>query len=359
MAIGEGRRRLGRRAVTVGVLAGLVAGVTRVVSQPAPGGPLNVPADDGAPVGLSAAGLPSPSGQPSGQPSDPSPATSPAARELPRGGRTLFPRYRLVGYCGSPGSPALGRLGIGSLDDRIRELEGFAGQYSAAAQRFGATVVTGALPVRQVLPVLELIAVVVQRYPGEDGTYRVRVAPDVVEQYLAAARRHRALLLLNIQPGRAAFLDEVRAFERWLREPDVGVALDPEWAVRAPLVPGQVFGHATGPQLDAVAAYLADLVAANELPEKVMVVHQLSRSVLRDMGGFRAHPGVVAVKSVDGIGTPAQKLATWRDLVSELPGGMRPGFKLFFEEDTSSGAALMTPAEVLALTPTPDYVLYE
>ena len=34
------------------------------------------------------------------------------------------------------------------------------------------------------------------------------------------------------------------------------------------------------------------------------------------------------------------------------------GFKLFFEEDGEFGP-LMTPAQVLALKPTVDYVLYE
>jgi hypothetical protein len=34
------------------------------------------------------------------------------------------------------------------------------------------------------------------------------------------------------------------------------------------------------------------------------------------------------------------------------------GFKLFYDEDTRSGP-LMDPAQVLALVPQPDYVLYE
>ncbi|MEZ5088827.1 MAG: hypothetical protein R2719_03360 [Micropruina sp.] len=42
----------------------------------------------------------------------------PAASELPRGGRELFPRYRLFGYSGYPGAPGQGRLGIGSPDAR-------------------------------------------------------------------------------------------------------------------------------------------------------------------------------------------------------------------------------------------------
>ena len=35
------------------------------------------------------------------------------------------------------------------------------------------------------------------------------------------------------------------------------------------------------------------------------------------------------------------------------------GFKLFYEEDVQTSGVLMTPAEVLAISPTPDYVLYE
>jgi len=207
--------------------------------------------------------------------------------------------------------------------------------------------------------VFELITVVAQRFPGVDGLYRERVDPTVIETYLAAARRHRALLLLNIQPGRARFVDEVRGLEPWLREPDVGLALDPEWAVRAPIVPGQFFGRVTGTELDGVSAYLAGLVAAGNLPEKAMVVHQLAPSVIQGLAAVRPRPGVVVIKSVDGIGTPSAKLATWRQLVADLPNGIRPGFKLFFQEDTQGGTALMTPAQVLALTPTPDYVLYE
>src|SRR4051812_14949266 len=57
--------------------------------------------------------------------SSPSPTATPSATtvELPRGGRDVFPRYRLVGFCGAPGSAALGRLGVGRLDDRVNEIE--------------------------------------------------------------------------------------------------------------------------------------------------------------------------------------------------------------------------------------------
>lgn len=271
------------------------------------------------------------------------PDVSLARPELPRGGRTLFPHYRLVGYAGHPTSDAMGRLGIGDIDQRATELERRARGYAAG---------------RTVQPVFELIAVVATSFPGPDGMYRSRVEPAVVDEFLAAARRHRALLLINIQPGRADFLPEVKVFERWLREPDVGLALDPEWAVGPGQVPGEVYGWTSGDELDGVARYLAGIVKRYDLPEKPLVFHQVALSVVQNQQALRAHPGVVVIKSVDGIGPRHSKETTWRRLVSGLPGPIHAGFKLFFVEDTRSGS-LMTPQEVLALRPRPEYVMYE
>lgn len=273
-----------------------------------------------------------------GQTTSQSPAST-----LPGGGTRIFPDHRLVGYSGYPGSPALGRLGVGNLDDRAAEITTLAGQYAAG---------------RRPLPVFELIATVVHAKPGPDGLYRTRIDQEVVRRHLDAARRHGAILLLNIQPGRAAFLDEVKFWEPWLREPDVGLALDPEWAVKAGQVPGKVFGRMTGAELDTVAAYVAGIVAANRLPEKVVVYHQLHTSIVREPAGLQPHPGVALVVSVDGIGTPGQKTATWRSIVAVTPEHVHKGFKLFYDEDTATGP-LMTPTQVLGLTPQPEYVLYE
>lgn len=278
-------------------------------------------------------------------PSTPAMPPSPTASlaELPRGGRALFPRYRLVGYAGAPGSPALGRLGVGYLDDRVRELE-------SRAAAFGAG--------REAQPVLELITTVVQGSPGRDGKWRTRLSDKAIRQHLDTARRHRAILLLGIQPGRASFLDEIKAHERWLRQPDVGLALDPEWAMKPGQVPMRVFGHTTGREINEVTAWVATLVTRHQLPEKAVVVHELAPNIVRGEEVIRARQGVALIKSVDGIGDRAMKEETWRKLTTSLPKGMRVGFKLFYEEDREFGP-LMTPAQVLALEPTVDYVLYE
>jgi hypothetical protein len=188
--------------------------------------------------------------------------------------------------------------------------------------------------------------------------YRTRSSDAVIARHLAAARKVKGILLLNIQPGRADFLTEVKAYAKWLKEPDVGVALDPEWAMGPGEVPMKVFGHTTGEEIDAVAGYLASVVEQYDLPEKVLVFHQLAPSVVRGEDGIRTRPGVVVVKSVDGIGSRAMKEETYRKLTRNLPKSVHPGFKLFYDEDRRVGV-LMTPKQVLALKPQPEYVLYE
>ena len=263
--------------------------------------------------------------------------------ELPRGGRRIFPEHRLVGFSGGRGA-SFGRLGVGNIDERAAEIERLAAQYTPDG--------------RTPLPIFEMIAVVAHPSPTDSGLYRTHEPRDVVDAFLQAARRHKGLLLLNIQPGRADFIDDVKAFEKWLLEPDVGLALDPEWAVDAGEVPGEVIGSTTGGELDSVAAYLSSLVRAHQLPEKVMIYHQFHTATIEDEDELRPHPGVVMVKSIDGVGVPAEKVATWNRLARSLAPHVYTGFKLFFEEDTRRGS-LMTPAEVLKLRPQPSYVLYE
>lgn len=272
------------------------------------------------------------------------PAEPPATAkvELPRGGREIFPEHRLVGFCGTPGAPALGRL-AGNLATKSKNVLTYANKYQG----------------RKVLPVFELIAVVVQGAPGKDNKWRRRVPDSVVDDYLHAARAAKALLLLNVQPGHSDFMTEVKSFERYLKEPDVGIALDPEWAMHGKQKPGAYYGQTTGATINEVASYLSDLVKANDLPEKALVFHQVNGYVVKDESVLVPHPGVALVKAVDGLGPRGAKINTYNFLVKTMPAAVHAGFKLFFDEDTANGGKLMTPEDVLTLKPEPEYVMYE
>lgn len=307
-------------------MLGLLLGMAACSDEPGAAGPAAAPPSSAGPSATTPPPLPPP----------------PADGGLPRGGRTIFPKYQLVGYVGLPGSPALGPLDK-DLTIRAARLEKLSRAYAAG---------------RTPLPVMELITVVAKASPGQDRMYRGRLPDAKIQEYLTVARKHRMLLLLDIQPGRAKILPEVKRLERWLKEPDVGLAFDPEWAVGPKQVPGRVFGRTTGAELDSVASYLSGLVRAHELPEKVFVFHQLSPRIVTGEQRLRKHPGVVTIKSVDGIGAREDKLKTWTKLTANLQAGVHAGFKLFYTEDARHGP-LMTPAQVLALRPRPELVVYE
>ena len=266
-------------------------------------------------------------------------APPPKPAELPLGGRTIFPRLRVVAYYGAPQSRELGALGIGSPDAAGRRLRRQAAPYARKT--------------RPVMLAIELIATVANADAGEDGMYRTRQTDAVVRRYLRAARRAKALLLLDIQPGHADFMDEVRHFDRWLREPDVGLALDPEWHTPG-AQPGTVIGSVTAAKVNQVSAHLAKIVREGNLPEKLFVVHQFTANMIRGKAHVAQRPGLATTMNVDGFGDRANKVAKYREFTHD---GTRfhHGYKLFYREDVG----MMKPRSVLALQPPPDLVVYE
>jgi len=270
------------------------------------------------------------------------PAREAAAKpvELPRGGRTLLHDRRIVAFYGAPQDDELGELGIGSPASAARRLERQARRY--------------ARPSRPVLPAMELIAVTAAAHAGEDGRYNTRQDDAVIERYLRAARRAKALLLLDIQPGRSDFFTEATRLEKWLREPDVGLALDPEWRMGPGEVPGQVIGSVEAREVNAVSAWLAGLVERRRLPQKLFLIHQFTDDMVDDTQ-LRERPGLAMVLNADGFGTKELKRVKYHAFTSSPRRFFHKGFKLFYREDTD----LMKPREVLRLRPPPDVVIYE
>ena len=293
-----------------------------------------VPAAAGALIGAGGE-----SGDPEAQGPRAAASATPAPPELPRGGRTIFPRHRVVAFYGAPQDDELGELGIGSPAAAARRLERQAKAYDR--------------PRRPVLPALELIAVIANADAGEDGQYRSRQENAVIRRYLRAARRARMLLLLDIQPGRSDFFTEATRLERWLREPDVGLALDPEWRVQPGEVPGQVIGSVDAREVNATTAWLAQLAERHDLPEKLVLIHQFTDDMVDDKA-LRARDGLQIVLNADGFGTRPVKKSKYHAFTRDAP-GFGTGFKLFYREDVG----LMTPRQVLRLRPPPDFVVYE
>lgn len=267
----------------------------------------------------------------------PAPPTGPALR---RGGRQILPKYRVVAYYGAPGTAALGQLGAGTPDQAADAIERQAAGYA----RFG----------RPVQPAMELIATVAQGAPGRDGLYSKPIPDADIAAYLAAAHRHRMLLILDFQPGRGDFLPQVQRVSQFLTDPSVSVALDPEWKVGPDQVPAKVIGSASAASINAVGQYLSSLVARKHLPDKLLVVHQFTLSMLPDRANIARPAGLEVALHADGLAAPAGKIRVYHKLAFPCP-PFHAGFKLFFHADTG----LMTPAQVMNLSPQPEIVTYQ
>jgi hypothetical protein len=265
---------------------------------------------------------------------------TPKPPELPGGGRRLLPDRRIVAFYGAPQAAELGRLGIGTPASAARKLAKQARPYQRKS--------------RPVLPAMELITVVAAAHPGEGGRYNTRQQPKIINRYLRAARKAKALLILDIQPGRSDFFTETVRLKRWLKEPDVSLAIDPEWRMGPGQVPGQVIGSVQAREVNATSAWLAKLVKERNLPEKLFLIHQFTDDMVDDTR-LQARAGLAMVLNADGFGGQSIKKAKYHAFTRSPRDFFHEGFKLFYREDSD----LMTPRQVLRLRPPPDVVIYE
>ena len=267
------------------------------------------------------------------------PSQAPLA-QLPRGGRSIFPEHLVVAYYGTAGTGALGVLGE-------------TGPEAAAKRTVQAALPFQAPSGRPVLPAFELITTVAAGRAGADGLYSTSLPLEEVMRYVKVAQQAKMLVILDFQPGRATFLEQVKRYEKALLEPNVGVALDPEWKLTATQRPLKQIGTSAAQPINDVSSYLANLTVKNRLPEKVFMVHQFKTYQLPDREKIVDRPGLATVLHVDGFGAQGSKKETY-GLLNSTDGQFVNAFKLFYDEDTD----LMTPAEAMALTPRPELITY-
>jgi hypothetical protein len=205
---------------------------------------------------------------------------------------------------------------------------------------------------RPVVPSLDLIGVVANSTPGPDRLYRTRQPDALIGKYLKTARDAGGRLMLDIQPGRSPVNDEINALSEWIGLADVDVAIDPEWNVGRKGVPGSTNGKITAREINGASRRLQRIVRKEELPPKVLVIHQFHKGSIRQRKAVKQRPDVQVVFNFDGIGTPAPKIAGYEDLATK---GIWNGFSLFYRLDDP----LMKPRQVIRLEPSPDFLLYQ
>lgn len=279
----------------------------------------------------------------------PIPAPTPAATPTSAATSTATPsngplaRGRLVTFYGHPQSNLLGILGEFS-DPRamIRRLKDQAAAYTAAD------------PARPALPTLELIASVASDTPGADGLYLNPTPMALIEEYADIAEQNGCLLLLDIQLGYDTVPREIQRLAPVLKRPHVHLAIDPEFHVKPGQVPGDAYGSLSAAEIAQAQQMLAQVVTQNNLPDKILVIHQFRDDMLPDKQRIQPAPHVQLVIVMDGFGAPGAKTGNYQIFVHDelIQYG---GIKLFYKQDKP----LLRPEEVVALDPPPLVIIYQ
>jgi hypothetical protein len=260
---------------------------------------------------------------------------------------SILPAKRIVAFYGNPLSRKMGILGELDSAKMLSKLDSEVAVWNRID------------PDHPVQPALHLIAVVASDQPGTSGKYRTRMDSALIARVYNWAKMKNAILFLDVQVGTGTLKEELPRLLPWLENPDVHLAIDPEFSMKGGQVPGTIIGTYDAADVNYASALLQDLVTKKNLPPKVLVVHRFRRNMLTGYKKIKLDPRVQIVINMDGWGTPAMKRDSYKAYVWKYPVEYT-GFKLFYKNDRRlKGSTMMTPGDVLALEPKPIYIQYQ
>jgi hypothetical protein len=260
---------------------------------------------------------------------------------------SILPDKRIIAYYGNPLSKRMGVLGQYPKEEMLRRLKNEVDRWEKADTS------------HPVQPALHLIAVVAQEEPGRAGKYRLVMPDKIINDVYSWAREANAILFVDIQTGHDDIRILLPRFEWILKNPDVHLALDPEFnLVTSKRRPGSKVGTFDAADINYASDFLQKLVKKYNLPPKVLVVHRFTRKMVTNAKQIVVRPEVTVVMNMDGWGAPPLKRDSYRDYIVKEPVQFT-GFKLFYHNDTKRGNPLLTPPEVLRLNPSPVYIQYQ
>lgn len=257
----------------------------------------------------------------------------------------ILPFNRIVAYYGNFYSKRMGVLGEYPTPEMLRMLASTTAEWTAAD------------PTTPAIPALDYIAVTAQASAGADGKYRARMPGTEIEKVINLAAEANAIVILEVQPGLSDVQTEVPLLAQYLKLPQVHLALDPEFSMKGGERPGTVIGTMDAEDINFTANYLAKIVKENNLPPKVLVVHRFTQNMITNYKNITPLPEVQIVIDMDGFGSPAKKIGTYSYVIIPEPVQFT-GFKLFYKNDVAAGH-MMTPSEVLKLSPQPSFIQYQ
>ena len=209
------------------------------------------------------------------------------------------------------------------------------------------------------VPAIHYIVTVAQGTPTNTGFYCTRMPQQQIDSVLSIAKMGNAIVFLDIQVGQSNLRTEVLLLEKYLKIPNVHLAIDPEFSMKDSIVPGKKIGKLFAEDINYCVAYLQDLVKKNRLSPKILIVHRFTQGMVKNYQDIELCPEVQIVMNMDGWGCPELKLNTYNRYIYKEPVQFT-GFKLFYKNDIKKFPnRMLTPSEILKLKPQPVYIQYQ
>ena len=270
----------------------------------------------------------------------------PASAPYPKAG-AILPFKRIIAYYGNFYSKQMGVLGEYDEATMLAKLKSEQARWEAAD------------PGTPTIPAINYIAITAQGAPGKEGLYMLRMPDTEIDKAVAIANKVNGIVILDIQIGFSTLHKELPLLETYLSMPNVHLGLDPEFHMVGEDPPGDVIGTYDAADINYAAEYLANLVKEHNLPPKVLVVHRFTRNMVTNAPLIRPLPEVQIVMDMDGWGSPAKKINTYKSFIYTEPVQFT-GFKLFYKNDLKPPSTrMLTPQDLLELTPQPLFIQYQ
>lgn len=268
--------------------------------------------------------------------------------------KTVYPNYgallpfnRIIAYYGNFYSTRMGVLGEYAPDVMLAKLNTEVENWRQAD------------PSTPIIPAIHYIAAVAQASPGDDGDYLARMPYSEIDKAIALGEQAHGIVFLDIQIGLSNVPNEVNALTKYLALPQVHLGIDPEFAMKNGKKPGTVIGTLDSEDINKAAQILAKIVRDNNLPPKLLIVHRFTENMVTNYQNIKPLPEVQIIMVMDGWGPPDLKKGTYNTIIYPEPVQFT-GFKLFYKNDLRSPSTrMLTPQEILHLTPSPSYIQYQ
>ncbi len=168
---------------------------------------------------------------------------------------------------------------------------------------------------------------------GDDGSHLAYLDDAIVMEYITQGLKDNVAVILDIQMGALSATQAISPALKFLKFPNVHLALDPEFAMTSAgqKTPGNPIGYLTGEQINAAQEYVQKYLDENKIRgRRILLIHQFFDAMIRNKEVIDwENPKLELAIVADGFGDPWGKITKYNQFFPADTPVKYTGFKIF------------------------------